>query len=89
MSDSPMNDPLGHLVEVPRPGAPELSPEDRTKFVDDRWFAEQIGMKVATIRSQRFRRRQGLPHWLTIDAVMIGSCPRYRRFDALEWLASR
>ncbi len=58
-------------------------------FVDDHWLAQRIGMKVSTIRSQRFKRRHGLPHWLDLDPVMIGSKPRYRLSSALEWLQGR
>ena len=65
------------------------STEDTTTFVDDQWIAERIGMKVSTIRSQRFKRRHGLPHWLDLDPVMIGSKPRYRLSSALEWLQGR
>ena len=62
------------------------STEDTTTFVDDQWIAERIGMKVSTICSQRFKRRHGLPHWLDLDPVMIGSKPRYRLSTALNWL---
>ena len=65
------------------------STEDTTTFVDDQWIAERIGMKVSTIRSQRFKRRHGLPHWLDLDPVMIGSKPRYRLSKALDWLHGR
>ncbi len=65
------------------------STEDTTTFVDDQWIAERIGMKVSTIRSQRFKRRHGLPHWLDLDPVMIGSKPRYRLSMALDWLHGR
>ena len=58
-------------------------------FVDDHWLAQRIGMKVSTIRSQRFKRRHGLPHWLDLDPVMIGSKPRYRLSMALDWLHGR
>ena len=57
-----------------------------TTFVDDRWIAQQIGMKPATIRSQRFKRSHGLPHWLDIDHVMIGSKPRYSLAVAFAYL---
>ena len=57
-----------------------------TAFVDDRWLAQQIGMKPATIRSQRFKRSHGLPHWLDIDHVMIGSKPRYSLAVAFAYL---
>ena len=65
------------------------SNDDATTFVDDQWIAERIGMKVPTIRSQRFKRRHGLSHWLDLDPVMIGSKPRYRLSSALEWLLRR
>jgi hypothetical protein len=58
-------------------------------FVDDAWFASVLKMKPATIRSQRWKRRHGQPHWLEIDPVMIGVKPRYRRSDALAWLRNR
>jgi hypothetical protein len=58
-------------------------------FADDEWLATHLRVSPATIRSQRFRRRHGMPHWLTIDAVRIGAKPRYRLSDALAWLRSR
>ena len=58
----------------------------RAKFVDDNWIAEQIGMKVSTIRGQRFNRKHGHPHWLDIDPVFIGSKPRWRLNDVIAWL---
>jgi hypothetical protein len=41
------------------------------------------------IRKQRMYRRQGLPHCLTIDPVMIGSVPRYRVSNVEAWLAAQ
>ena len=58
-------------------------------FVDDQWLSLHIGMKVATIRSQRFKRRHGLDHWLDLDPVMIGTKPRYRLSEALAWLEAQ
>ncbi len=57
-----------------------------TTFVDDRWPAQQIGMKPGTIRSQRFKRLHGQDHWFDVDPVYIGSKPRYRLYDVLTWL---
>jgi hypothetical protein len=83
-------DPLAHLEEIlPNSARINLQLEKHPTFVDDAWIANQIGMQIATIRSQRFKRRHGMPHWFTLDAVMIGSSPRYRLTDALDWLASR
>ena len=60
-----------------------------TTFVDDAWLATELLMTVATIRSQRFRRRYKKPHWLTIDPVLIGSKPRYILSEAVDWLESQ
>ncbi len=60
--------------------------EDDITFLDDQWLADRIGMKIATIRSQRFKRRHGQKHWLELDPVYIGSKPRYRRAEVLGWL---
>jgi hypothetical protein len=62
---------------------------EKSAFVNDVWLADQLLMSVATIRSQRFRRRHGLDHWLHLDPVMIGSKPRYDRAKAELWLADR
>ena len=62
------------------------NPYELSEFVNDQWLANQIGMKIATIRSQRFKRLHGYEHWLDIDPVYIGSKPRYRRSEALDWL---
>ncbi len=64
-------------------------PISATTFVTDRWLADQLQMAVATIRSQRFKRRHGLNHWLDLDPIYIGSKPRYRLSDALKWLDAR
>ena len=58
----------------------------RTKFVDDNWIAERIGMKVSTIRGQRFNRKHGLRHWLDIDPVIIGTIPRWNLKKSVAWL---
>ena len=64
-----------------------VNPSDtNTAFVNDKWLAARLQMKISTIRGQRFKRRHGLDHWLTIDAVRIGSKPRYRLREALDWL---
>lgn len=60
--------------------------EEESEFVTDAYLAHHLGMAVATIRAQRFKRRHGQEHWLTIDAVTIGNRPRYRRSEAIAWL---
>ena len=90
MPQFPAPDPLSGLTEIRPDGTPvEPTSEDQTTFIDDRWLASRIGMKVATIRSQRFKKLHGLDHWLELSPVYIGSKPRYRRSDAIGWLKSR
>jgi predicted DNA-binding transcriptional regulator AlpA len=48
-----------------------------------------LRMSRSWIRKERMRRRTGLPHHLTIDPVMIGSCPRYRVSDVEAWLQAQ
>ena len=64
----------------------DVDPAAYTTFIGDKWLAERTGMKVPTIRSQRFKRLHGQPHWLDLDPVFIGSKPRYRLSDTLAWL---
>ena len=90
MSQHPKLDPLAHLVEINPDGTPVNPPlPDKSEFITDAWLANQLQMAVATIRSQRFKRLHGNDHWLTIDPVYIGSKPRYRRSDAIEWLSNQ
>jgi len=55
----------------------------------DRDLAERLRISRSWIRKQRMYRKNGLPHCLTIDSVMIGSVPRYRASDFESWLASQ
>lgn len=48
--------------------------------------ANLLRISRSWIRKERMRRRQGLPHSLTIDPVMIGSVPRYQAADVEAWL---
>ena len=82
-------DPFAGCTEILPSGAVRPPYEDHTTFVDDRWLAGRIGMKVPTIRSQRFKRLHGEPHWLTLDPIYFGSKPRYRRAEAINWLQER
>ena len=57
-------------------------------LINDADIAGMLGMSRSWVRKQRFNRRRGLPHTLTIDPVMIGSAPRYRRLEVRDWVAS-
>lgn len=85
MTNFPKPDPLAHLTEI-LPESTPVEPTSPTEFVTDAWLAEQLQMAVATVRSQRFKRLHGLDHWLDLTPVYIGSKPRYRRVEALQWL---
>ena len=50
-------------------------------FLNDSAVAETVCMSPSWVRVQRYKRRNGLPHTLNIDPVMIGSSPRYRMED--------
>ena len=88
MTNFPGHEPLAHMVEINPDGTP-VKPTSSSEFVTDAWLADQLQMAVATIRSQRFKRRHGLDHWLDLPTVYIGSKPRYRRSEALAWIHSR
>ena len=51
------------------------------KFLNDKTLASAMCMSQSWVRVQRYKRRKGLPHILSIDPVMIGSSPRYRMED--------
>ena len=58
------------------------------QLLADREIARALSISPVTNRKQRFDRRHGLPHWFTVDPVMIGSVPRYRQVEIKAWLAS-
>jgi hypothetical protein len=58
---------------------------DKT-FVDDKHIAGELLVSPSWVRGQRRKRRRGLPHYLTIDPVLVGSMPRYLAEDFAEWM---
>jgi len=57
-------------------------------LINDADIAGMLGLSRSWVRKQRFDRRHGRPHALTIDPVMIGSAPRYRRSEVIRWVTS-
>ena len=57
-------------------------------LISDADIAGMLGMSRSWVRKERLNRRRGLPHTLTIDPVMIGSVPRYRQSEVMDWVAS-
>lgn len=47
------------------------------EFFKDKDIAHLLSVSPQSIRVQRYNRRHGKDHYLTIDPVMIGSSPRY------------
>ena len=82
------NQPISEMTEI-LPSGLRIPPLRESEFVTDKWIAEQLQMSVATIRSQRFKRRHGDEHWFNLDPVYIGSKPRYRRKDVQAWLENK
>lgn len=51
--------------------------------------AALLRMSNSWVRKQRMLRRRGQPHVLTVDPIMIASCPRYRFTEIATWLAQQ
>lgn len=57
-------------------------------FLNDKDIARKLNLSTSWVRGQRHRRKKGLPHFLTIDAKYIGTCPRYLRGEIEAFVAS-
>ncbi len=57
-------------------------------LISDADIADMLGMSRSWVRKERLNRRRALSHTLTIDPVMIGSAPRYRRSEVMDWIES-
>ena len=55
-------------------------------LVNDGAIARLVCMSKSWVRKERFNRRHGLAHTLSLDPLMIGRCPRYRLADVQAWL---
>ena len=56
-----------------------------TTFWNDKEIATELRMSVSWVRKQRWLRRHGQEHVLTIDPVMIGKTPRYQCEVVMSW----
>ena len=59
-----------------------------TRFLNDKQIANTLSLSKSWVRKQRWLRRHGHPHVLTLDPVMIGSVPRYCVEEVEAWLLS-
>ena len=64
------------------------SVEGASAFLSDRDIAEYLSLTSSWVRKQRWLRRQNESHVLSIDPILIGSTPRYRISDFVEWLGN-
>ena len=55
-------------------------------LLSDKEIAQLCSMSNAWVRTERFKRRHGHEHSLTIDPIMIGKSPRYRATDVFSWI---
>jgi hypothetical protein len=56
-------------------------------LINDHKVAKMLSISPEWVRNQRWRRRRGLEHVLTVEPVMIGRSPRYRIEDVETWIA--
>lgn len=59
-----------------------------TKLLCDKDVAILVSMSPSWVRVQRFKRKAGIEHSFTVDPVFIGSSPRYKPEDILNWISS-
>jgi hypothetical protein len=50
-------------------------------FFNDNEIAALLGMSASWVRGERFKRKNGKKHTLSIDPVYIGKMPKYHRSD--------
>ena len=61
--------------------------DQASRLVGDTKLASLLAMSNSWVRVERHKRRNGLPHTLNIDPVMVGSSPRYRVEDVEAFIA--
>ena len=60
---------------------------DQEKYLSDKDIAEILSVSSSWVRKQRHLKRKGEDNLLPVEAVYIGSSPRYRALDIKKWLA--
>jgi hypothetical protein len=64
----------------------EIADTNDGHLISDARIAGLLSVSRSWVRKERFNRRHGLPHTLSIDPIMIGSLPRYKYADILQWI---
>ena len=57
-------------------------------LISDKEVARMIDVSPSWVRKQRYLRKKGENHVLTIDPIRIGSMCRYRIDIIIEWINS-
>tara|TARA_X000001316_G_C899741_1_gene18383 strand:+ start:107 stop:616 length:510 start_codon:yes stop_codon:yes gene_type:complete len=55
-------------------------------LLDDKAVAKLLSFSSSWVRQQRFKRRHGEDHAFDVEPIIIGTVPRYRRCDVLDWI---
>lgn len=58
----------------------------KDQYLTDKAIAHILNVSPSWVRKQRHLRRKGEEHFLTIDAIYIGSSPRYLASEMHAWL---
>jgi hypothetical protein len=61
---------------------------ERPDLLNDRDIARRVNFSTEWVRQERYRRRDGKPHVLNIDPVIVGTKPRYWAADVDAWFAA-
>lgn len=57
-------------------------------FYCDKDIAQILSLSTSWVRGQRHKRRNGIPHILSVDPRYIGSCPRYLKSEIDAFIAT-
>ena len=64
------------------------NPTNENAYLNDASLAEYIDVSPSWVRKQRYLRKKGEDHFLTVDAIYIGNSPRYKTSEIFNWLQS-
>ena len=62
--------------------------DPKQALLNDKEVAQAISLSASWVRKQRFLRKLGHPHALTVDPIMIGKSPRYEREAIESWITN-
>lgn len=62
-----------------------ISEKSSEPFLSDIEVAKLLKMSRSWVRQQRYLRLHGKEHVLDIDPVYVGTSPRYRASEVINW----